>query len=117
MVLVGDAAHAASPTSGQGASLALEDSILLARALRDYADVELALMVYEASRRPRVEKVAKLARRANLTKVAGPLLRSAQDLLMPMVFKYVVRPENEAWLYQYQINWDEQGSAEAVAAS
>ena len=117
MVLIGDTAHATSPTSGQGASLALEDSILLARALRDNADVELALTVYEASRRPRVEKVAKLARRANMTKIAGPLLRSAQDLLMPVVFKYVVRPENEAWLYQYQINWDEQGSAEAVAAS
>jgi FAD-dependent urate hydroxylase len=117
MVLVGDAAHATSPTSGQGASLALEDSILLARALRDHADLELALTVYEASRRPRVEKVAKLARRANMTKVAGPLLRSAQDLLMPVVFKYVVRPENEAWLYQYQINWDERGSVEAVVAS
>ncbi len=34
MVLVGDAAHAASPTSGQGASLALEDSIMLAKCLR-----------------------------------------------------------------------------------
>lgn len=112
MVLVGDAAHATSPTSGQGASLALEDSIILARSLRDHPDGELALRVYEASRRPRVEKVSKLARRANMTKVAGPILRNVQDVLMPVVFKYVIHPESEAWLYQYQINWDrpEQGS-------
>ena len=107
MVLVGDAAHATSPTSGQGASLALEDSLILAKALRDNVDVERAMTVYEAARRSRVEKVARLARRANMTKVAGPILRSLQDLLLPMVFKYVVRPEAETWLYQYRIDWNE----------
>src|SRR5215203_4132157 len=35
MVLVGDAAHAPSPSSGQGASLALEDAVVLATSLRD----------------------------------------------------------------------------------
>jgi 2-polyprenyl-6-methoxyphenol hydroxylase-like FAD-dependent oxidoreductase len=117
MVLVGDAAHATSPTSGQGASLALEDSIILAKALRDNANMELALTVYEALRRSRVEKVAKLARRANLTKVAGPILRSLQDLLLPVVFKYVVRPEAETWLYQYRIDWDEQVRKEVEITS
>ena len=117
MVLVGDAAHAASPTSGQGASLALEDSVILAKALRDHADVEHALTVYEASRRSRVEKVARLARRANMTKVAGPILRSFQDLVLPVVFRYVVRPEAESWLYQYQINWDEPINLEALTTS
>jgi len=108
MVLVGDAAHATSPTSGQGASLALEDSLILAKALRDNTDVDEALTMYEALRRSRVERVARLARRANMTKVAGPILRSLQDLLLPVVFKYVVRPEAETWLYQYRIDWDEQ---------
>lgn len=112
MVLVGDAAHATSPTSGQGASLALEDSLILARSLRDYKDTELALTAYETSRRGRVEKVAKLARRANMTKVAGPILRNMQDVMMPLVFKYIVRPDAENWLYQYQICWDELASKE-----
>ena len=111
MVLVGDAAHATSPTSGQGASLALEDGITLAKALRDCEDTERALTLYEAARRPRVEKVAKLAKRANMTKVAGPMLRSIQDALMPLIFKYVVHPEAEAWLYQHRIEWEEQQSA------
>jgi 2-polyprenyl-6-methoxyphenol hydroxylase-like FAD-dependent oxidoreductase len=117
MVLVGDAAHAASPTSGQGASLALEDSIMMAKCLRDSADFQQALTVYEALRRPRVEKVAKLARRANQTKVAGPILRGFQDLLLPVVFKYLVHPEAETWLYHYRIGWDEQGSTEVVSTS
>ncbi len=117
MVLVGDAAHAASPTSGQGASLALEDSIMLAKCLRDSADFQQALTVYEALRRPRVEKVAKLARRANQTKVAGPILRGFQDLLLPVVFKYLVHPEAETWLYHYRIDWDKQVSTEVVSTS
>jgi hypothetical protein len=42
-----------------------------------------------------------------MTKVAGPMMRGIQDLLMPLVFQYLVHPEAEAWLYQYQIDWDE----------
>ena len=38
MVLVGDAAHAPSNTSGQGASLAIESAVQLARCLRDLPD-------------------------------------------------------------------------------
>jgi len=35
MAIIGDAAHAPSPTSGQGASLACEDAVILAKCLRD----------------------------------------------------------------------------------
>ncbi|PWI14558.1 monooxygenase [Streptomyces sp. Act143] len=54
-VLVGDAAHAASPATGQGASMALEDAVVLAKSLRDAPDTGAALARYEALRRPRVE--------------------------------------------------------------
>ncbi|OKI02533.1 monooxygenase [Streptomyces sp. CB02923] len=54
-LLVGDAAHAASPATGQGASMALEDAVILAKSLRDAPDRESALSLYEACRRPRVE--------------------------------------------------------------
>ncbi|GHB82960.1 FAD-dependent oxidoreductase [Streptomyces umbrinus] len=55
MLLVGDAAHAASPATGQGASMAMEDAVVLAKALRDAPDTDTALFVYETLRRPRVE--------------------------------------------------------------
>jgi 2-polyprenyl-6-methoxyphenol hydroxylase-like FAD-dependent oxidoreductase len=54
-LLVGDAAHAASPATGQGASMALEDAVILAKCLRDAADTDAALSRYEQLRRPRVE--------------------------------------------------------------
>jgi 2-polyprenyl-6-methoxyphenol hydroxylase-like FAD-dependent oxidoreductase len=54
-LLIGDAAHAASPATGQGASMALEDAVVLAKALRDAPDTDTALALYEALRRPRVE--------------------------------------------------------------
>ncbi len=55
ILLVGDAAHAASPATGQGASLALEDAVVLAKSLRDTPDTDTALALYERLRRPRVE--------------------------------------------------------------
>lgn len=56
MLLVGDAAHAASPATGQGASMALEDAVVLAKSLRDAPDTASALARYEQLRRPRVER-------------------------------------------------------------
>jgi 2-polyprenyl-6-methoxyphenol hydroxylase-like FAD-dependent oxidoreductase len=55
VVLIGDAAHAASPVTGQGASMALEDAVVLGKALRDSAGVGAAVERYEMLRRPRVE--------------------------------------------------------------
>jgi 2-polyprenyl-6-methoxyphenol hydroxylase-like FAD-dependent oxidoreductase len=45
-VLVGDAAHAPSNSSGQGASLAVESAVELARTLRDGADLREAFATY-----------------------------------------------------------------------
>jgi FAD-dependent urate hydroxylase len=55
VVLLGDAAHATSPNAGQGASLAMEDGLVLAKCLRDLPDVTQALAAYERLRRERAE--------------------------------------------------------------
>lgn len=54
-VIIGDAAHAASPATGQGASMALEDAVILAKALRDAPTTPAALATFDRLRRPRVE--------------------------------------------------------------
>lgn len=54
-LIVGDAAHAASPATGQGASMALEDAVILAKALRDAPTTASALAAFDRIRRPRVE--------------------------------------------------------------
>jgi 2-polyprenyl-6-methoxyphenol hydroxylase-like FAD-dependent oxidoreductase len=57
MVVIGDAAHAVSPSTTQGASLAIEDAAVLAQCLRDLPTVPDALTVFERVRRERVERV------------------------------------------------------------
>ncbi|WP_406233292.1 FAD-dependent oxidoreductase [Nocardia sp. NBC_01009] len=51
-VLVGDAAHAVSPAAGRGATSAIEDAIVLAKAVRDKGSIVAGLDVYTATRRP-----------------------------------------------------------------
>ena len=64
-VLIGDAAHALQPSSGQGASMALEDSetlaLLLAHHLKkdDVSGLRLAVKQYDELRIPRVAMIHK----------------------------------------------------------
>ena len=51
LVLIGDAAHSASPQLGQGANMALLDAAALAAALREASDVTTAIAAYAARRR------------------------------------------------------------------
>ncbi|KAJ3577937.1 hypothetical protein NPX13_g2625 [Xylaria arbuscula] len=66
-VLVGDAAHALQPSSGQGASMALEDCETLALLLQHYLaegvedEIAKANKVYSDLRRPRLDMVFKRA--------------------------------------------------------
>lgn len=56
MVLVGDAAHAASPAAAQGASMAFEDAVALAAALREQPDPAAAFDAYTTRRRQQTEE-------------------------------------------------------------
>jgi FAD-dependent urate hydroxylase len=63
VALLGDAAHAMTPTLGQGALQAMEDGIVLARQLlTTNKSVDDALRRYEAERRPRTADVVLAAR-------------------------------------------------------
>jgi 2-polyprenyl-6-methoxyphenol hydroxylase-like FAD-dependent oxidoreductase len=57
VTLLGDAAHAMTPFSGQGACQALEDAVVLAWCLREERDVPLALRRYESLRVPRTTEI------------------------------------------------------------
>jgi 2-polyprenyl-6-methoxyphenol hydroxylase-like FAD-dependent oxidoreductase len=63
MVLVGDALHTAHYSIGSGTRLAMEDVIALARALEARpSDMSAGLKLYEAERRPVVEKLVAAAK-------------------------------------------------------
>ncbi|TQS46076.1 FAD-dependent oxidoreductase [Cryptosporangium phraense] len=72
LLLLGDAAHAAAPATGQGASMAMEDAVILAKALRDSDDVDAALALYERVRRPRVEANTEASARSTAGSAPGP---------------------------------------------
>jgi 2-polyprenyl-6-methoxyphenol hydroxylase-like FAD-dependent oxidoreductase len=103
-VLLGDAAHAASPSSGQGASMAMEDAVTLGHCLSGRADVPAALGAYEGLRRPRVEKVVAYGRRTSSSKAAGPIGAVLRDAAMPAMLRFVYRNGNpQSWILDHQV--------------
>ncbi|MEU7884167.1 FAD-dependent monooxygenase [Microbispora bryophytorum] len=107
MVLVGDAVHAPSNSSGQGASLSIESAVELARCLRDIEDVPRAFATYERLRRTRVEKVAARTYKINSTKTPGPVVQKLIPLLMPLMLKTFMNPDKTVGPEQrYRIDWD-----------
>lgn len=84
LCLVGDAAHAVSPSAGQGASLALEDAAVLARCVAAGPDPVPAVARYEGLRKARAEKVVALGRRLSSSKAPGPVGAWFRDLFLPL---------------------------------
>lgn len=112
MLVVGDAAHAPSPTSGQGASLSIEDAVALAVCLRDLPGPEAAFARFEAARRPRVERIIKWAARINNSKAAGPVGRVVRDAMLPAILKLTADGKAQRRIHEHHIEW----GAPAVAA-
>jgi FAD-dependent urate hydroxylase len=113
MVIVGDAAHATSPASGQGASMAIEDAVVLAKCLRDLPDIRQAFAAYERLRRERVERVVAQGARSSSGKAAGPIARVLRDLMLPVILKRAASSGERslAWMYDYHIDWGEKVAA------
>jgi len=90
LVLVGDAAHAASPAAGQGASMAIEDSVILAKCLRDVPGITSAFETYTRIRRPRVEALVAASSRQG----TGAGRRTAEA------------PSERQWVREHHIDWE-----------
>jgi 2-polyprenyl-6-methoxyphenol hydroxylase-like FAD-dependent oxidoreductase len=80
VALLGDAAHATTPTLGQGGCMAIEDAVVLARNLADGADVPSSLSRYAAQRKGRANGIVRQARRHGVFyHGANPLLGTIRD--------------------------------------
>jgi FAD-dependent urate hydroxylase len=106
MVVIGDAAHAPTPTSGQGASLAIEDAVVVAKCLRDLPNPQQAFARFETLRRPRVERIIKVAARINSNKTARPLTRVVRDAILPVILRITTNSKQVNQQYRYHIDWD-----------
>ena len=102
VALLGDAAHPTLPMLAQGANMAIEDGMVLARCLAAYSDIESALARYDAAR---VTRTAKLVQGANemAKRFHNPALADAAGAKA-----YVDAQWNEAtvkqrydWIFEY----------------
>lgn len=112
VALVGDAAHAVSPSAGQGASLAIEDAVVLGKCLRDFPEPAAAFRAYETARRPRVERIVKQGRRNGSGKTAGPVARVLRDATMPLAMKAMFGNGRDPlrWIWDHRVDWDAKAS-------
>ena len=103
IVLIGDAAHPVG--AGQGASIALEDAVILARHLAAAeADgtgaIGEALASFDAARQPRAGKLAKMETSNRDAKTAGPIAARMREVIMPHVFNRFYEKAT-GWLYDF----------------
>jgi 2-polyprenyl-6-methoxyphenol hydroxylase-like FAD-dependent oxidoreductase len=105
MIIVGDAAHAASPSSGQGASMAIEDAVVLAKCFRDAPDVSSAFARYEATRRPRVERVVREGKKSGDGKTPGRFGRVFRDAVLRVIFSGERQRDPWAFLLRDKLEW------------
>ena len=103
--LIGDAAHATSPFIGQGAAMAMEDAIVLAKCLRDISSLEDAFEKFENLRKQRTERIVKTSEQSGKfmtsTNLVGKLFRRV--LLPSLIKSYAKRLD---WIFSYDIDWD-----------
>jgi 2-polyprenyl-6-methoxyphenol hydroxylase-like FAD-dependent oxidoreductase len=94
VLLMGDAAHAVAPHSGQGASMAIEDAVVLAACLDEQPEPAAAFRRFEALRRQRVETAIQIGRMAGSQKHAQSWLSlRIRDLILPLVMPMGVKAQ------------------------
>jgi 2-polyprenyl-6-methoxyphenol hydroxylase-like FAD-dependent oxidoreductase len=103
--LIGDAAHATSPSAGQGASLALEDAIVLAKCMRDEPNLELAFAKFQNERKTRVDAIVQQARRNGDRKIPNPVMGFVMDLMLPTFLKAATNGIHQT--YGYRVDWNQ----------
>jgi 2-polyprenyl-6-methoxyphenol hydroxylase-like FAD-dependent oxidoreductase len=89
VLLIGDAAHASTPFMGQGGAMAIQDAVILARALTRHSDMEAALTAFGKARTGPCQFVQAVSRAvgeaganedsANLASRNAELARTAQE--------------------------------------
>jgi 2-polyprenyl-6-methoxyphenol hydroxylase-like FAD-dependent oxidoreductase len=95
-ILLGDAAHAATPDMAQGACMAIEDAVVLARCLSQENDLAAAMHHYEVERKPRTTWISNQSRAVGrVAHIENPLLCTLRDIIMAVALEKVIRRQLE----------------------
>ena len=101
IVLLGDAAHAMAPYAAQGAGMAIEDAAVLADALSRTGEPRAAAELYEAERRPRIDKVRKRVGFHRFVYHLASPFSLGRDMVLALRPKDALRGDL-AWLYDWR---------------
>jgi 2-polyprenyl-6-methoxyphenol hydroxylase-like FAD-dependent oxidoreductase len=94
VLLMGDAAHAVAPHSGQGASMAIEDGLVLAACLAKSGTISAAFGRFVTLRRERVQRAIQIGRAAGSQKHAQSWLQlRIRDLLLHLFIPMGVKAQ------------------------
>ena len=102
VTLLGDACHPTLPFLAQGANMAIEDGMVLARCLDLYPDVGVALQRYEQARLDRTSRIVRGAL-DNLPRFHNPALADAAGAkaYLDRDFEPTAVKQRYDWLYEY----------------
>ena len=102
ITLLGDACHPTLPFLAQGAAMAIEDGMVLARALSDHDDPQAAFAAYEAARVERTTAVV-TGSAANAGRFHNPILadRAQADDYVSREWSGSAVSDRYDWLFEY----------------
>jgi 2-polyprenyl-6-methoxyphenol hydroxylase-like FAD-dependent oxidoreductase len=93
VLLIGDAAHATSPNMAEGASMALEDALVLARMLRTHGSPEASVSAFSERRRARIRWVQQRThRRDRVRTLPAPLRNLALKIVGTRLYRRDYQP-------------------------
>lgn len=105
--LIGDAIHATSPTNGQGAAMASEDALMLAKCLRDIDDTEHAFEKFQQLRKKRTEKIVKLGRTAGEGYLyTNPVKKWFRNTMIVVMLNSPFFKGMKDFMFGYNVDWD-----------
>lgn len=101
VTLLGDACHPTLPYLGQGANMAIEDGLVLARCLEAYEDdIGAGLRSYEATRVPRTTRIVNESA-ANMKRFRTPVFENAVQAQEFVTKAWDNQMELRTWIFSY----------------
>jgi salicylate hydroxylase len=103
VALLGDAAHAMLPFVAQGAAMAIEDAVVLAKCVEERpSDIPAAFARYERLRKPRVAQVQRAARKTGqIYHMSGPAAFARDQGIRLLGGARLLSRQD--WIYQWRL--------------